>query len=228
MSRIAVIGLGWFGLQLAKSLTAAGADVIGIDKDREIIERVRDEIPIAVCMDCTDKDALLAQGVNQCPAVVVGIGQDFEAAVLVTGLLKDLKVPRIICRAESGIRREILERVGAHETVNPEGESAERWSHRLMLPKLEQYVELGPGHSLLQVGAPASFLNKTPGELKLRQKHEVNLVAIRRKVAVQAAENAPAIKSESIMIPTGDTKILPEDVLTLIGSNEALSKLAKL
>lgn len=225
MPRIAVIGLGRFGARLARSVTAAGAEVIAIDRDREIIERFRDEVALAVRMNGTDKEALKRQGLGNVDVAVVGIGTDFESAVLTTSLLKDLQVPRIICRAETSVRAEILKRIGADQTVSPEAESAERWAHRLMMPKLQDFVELGEGHSLIQIDAPEKFHDKTPGELKLRQKYGVNLVAIRRRVPQPAHGAQTSPESHVVTIPTADTQILPSDTLILIGSNESLGNL---
>ena len=225
MPRIAVIGLGRFGSRLARTVTEAGAEVIGIDRDREIIERIRDQVTLAVRLDATDKEALKRQGVGEVDVAVVGIGHEFESAALITSLLKDMKVPLIICRAETSVRAEILKRIGADETVSPEAESAERWAHRLIMPKLQDYVELGEGHSLVQIDAPEKFQNKTPGELNLRRSYGVNLVAIRRRVSVQSGTAEAAHDAGVITIPTADTKILASDTLILIGSDESLSQL---
>lgn len=224
---MAVIGLGEFGLQLAKELTLAGAEVIGIDTDRRIIDQNRDEMAIAIRMDGRNKEGLIEQGLGEMDAVVVGIGKDFEAAAMTTVHLRELGVGRIICRAETSTREFILKRIGAHEVVNPEGESARRWAHRLILPKLQDYLEMGDDHSLVQIEAPADFHNQTPAQMQIRQNHEVNLVAIRRRKPVEGGQGKPNEMPTEILIPHGDTLILPGDVLILIGSNEALAKLGK-
>jgi len=227
MSRIAVIGLGQFGLQLAKDLTLAGAEVVGIDNNRTIIDQNRDEIAVAIRMDSTNKEALAEQGLADMDTVVVSIGRDFEASAMTTVHLRELGVSRIICKAETPTREFILKRIGAHETVNPEGESARRWAHRLMLPRLQDYLEMGEHHSLVQIQAPPPFHHKTPAQLQLRQKHELNLVAIRRKTSPAPKAGSKASASLEIIIPRGDTQILPGDVLILIGSNEAVSAWAQ-
>jgi trk system potassium uptake protein TrkA len=224
---MAVIGLGEFGLQLAKELTLAGAEVIGIDTDRQIIDQNRDEMAIAIRMDSRSKDGLIEQGLSEMDAVVIGIGRDFEAAAMTTVHLCELGVGRIICRAETPTREFILKRIGAHEVVNPEGESARRWAHRLILPKLQDYLEMGDNHSLVQIDAPADFHNRTPAQIQLRQNRELNLVAIRRKKTIGAGQRKSDESPTEILIPRGDTPILPGDVLILIGSNEALAKLGK-
>ena len=225
MARFAVIGLGRFGEHLARALTANGAEVVAIDRARALVERIRDEVTLAVRLDSTDAEALRAQGVDQVDAAIVGIGEDFEAAALTVATLKELGVARIYARAETDIQGRIMTKVGADAVVRPHGESALRWAHRLMLPNLQQYVELGEGYSLIYAAAPSAFHNKTLLELRLRREYGVNLVAVKRAVSVPTGEGEPAVEESVIAVPSADTAILPDDVLILVGSNEALSKL---
>ncbi|MCK5270797.1 MAG: TrkA family potassium uptake protein, partial [Sedimentisphaerales bacterium] len=131
MQRFAVIGLGRFGAQLAKGLTRAGAEVVAIDKDRKIIENISSEVTVAVRLDSTDEDALLAQGVDKVDVAIIGIGQGFETSILTTVTLKSIGVKHICARAERQIHGRILRRIGADEIIFPEDESAQRWAFRL-------------------------------------------------------------------------------------------------
>ena len=124
MSRFAVIGLGRFGRGLARALTADGAEVIAVDRNPKLVEAVRDEVTVAVRLDSTDAEALRAQGIAEVDLAIVGIGEQFESAALTVAVLRELGVPRIYARAESDIQGQILSRIGAHEIVNPEQESA--------------------------------------------------------------------------------------------------------
>ena len=219
MESFAVIGLGRFGFRLATILTEAGAEVIAIDKDREIIEQIRDKVTVAVALDSTDELALRAQGVDKVDVAVVGIGTGFEASALTTIMLKELGVPKVIARAATGVRGQILSRIGADGIVNPERESAERWSSRLLAPAIMQQIELAEGHSLAQIPAPAAFFQKTLSQLDIRKKYQVNVVAIRRPVASDEPKKQPEIV---ISVPLPDTIILPKDILLLMGSNESI------
>jgi len=225
MQRFAVIGLGRFGQRLARALSAAGAEVIAIDRDPHQVEDIRDDVTLAVRLDSTDEDALRAQGLAESDAVIVSIGEDFEAATLTVAVLKSLGVRRLYARAESEIQGQILSRVGADAVVNPEQESALRWAHRLMLPNLRQYVELGEDHALVYCIAPKAFWNKTVGELELRRKYEVNLVAIKREVQVTSGSSPGSVAAPVFTVPQAGTTLLRDDVLILVGSNEALSRL---
>lgn len=227
MPRFAVIGLGRFGRKLAQLLTRAGAEVIGIDSDHEIIQRVRDEVTLAVRLDSTDEQALLAQGVDKVECAVVGIGLDFEANALTVSILKKIGVPRVISRAGSGIRGKILKRIGADDVVFPEDESAARWANHLMMPQFEDFVELDDKHSLVQVPAPRAFVGKTPRELQLRAKHKLNLVAIRRPIAGNDQKAPDARRWRVVGVADADVLIEPGDVLVLVGGNEGLTRLPK-
>jgi trk system potassium uptake protein TrkA len=225
MQRFAVIGLGRFGQYLAKALTAAGDEVIAVDNDARTVEQMRDEVALAIRMDGTDSVALRAQGVGEVDAAIVGIGEDFESAALSVVALKEIGVPLIIARAMTETQATILTKVGADAIASAERESALRWAHRLTLPNLEQYVELGEGHSLVYMKAPEKFHNKSLLELGLRREYGVNLVAVRRRVALKNGDGERSFKSEVISVPKPDTMILPDDVLILVGSNENLSNL---
>jgi trk system potassium uptake protein TrkA len=242
MRRCAVIGLGRYGMKLARALAAAGVEVIAIDRTAALVDEVRDDVTLAVRLDATDADVLKLHGVHEVEVAVVGIGQHFEAAALTVAVLSQIEVPRIIARARNEVQARILTSVGAHDTAMPEYESALRWAHRLTLPDLQQYFELDEDHSLIYRAAPESFHYKTPIELELRREFSVNLVAIKRGTASQEAsgEAEGDVKSEAkesksaegskpkqgpTIVPTANTSILPGDILVLVGTNDALSAL---
>ena len=222
MERFAIIGLGRFGMRLARLLAAGGAEVIAIDRHRELVEDIRDDVARAVCMDSTDADALKAQGVDKVDVAVVGVGTNFEAATLTTVILKHLGVPRVISRATSNIRGQVLSSVGADDLVNPERESAERWCDRLLAPSIMERIALAEGYSLAQVASPKSFFGKSLKELGVLTRYKVNVIAIRRAVA-QAEGDKAAPSHEVISVPMADTVIQAQDILLLIGSDEAIA-----
>lgn len=223
--KFAVIGLGRFGMRLARTLAGAEEEVIAIDMNPKLVEEIRDEVTLAVGLDSTDAEALKAQGVDQVDVAVVGIGESFEATALTVATLKLLDVPHIVARAQRDIQGKILKSIGADEIVLPEGESAIRWAHRLTLPNLKEYVELGEGYSMIYMVAPAMFHNKTLQELQLRNEHGVNLIAIKRTTATKPDGKPAKGISPSVSVPDANTKIMHGDVLVLVGSNDALSQL---
>jgi len=225
MKRFVVIGLGRFGRRLAQALTQAGHEVIAIDKREELVERVRDEVALAVCLDATDFEPLRDQQVQNVDAAVVSIGEDFEANALATATLKSLNVPTVISRASSETQRRILSRIGADQVIFPEEEMADRLASQLANPNILEHLALSQGHSLVQIRAPAAWHDRTLGEIDLRRKYEVNLVAIKRPVKAQGQTEGEEAKEEVLDLPMAHTIIREGDVLVLVGTTDSLSNL---
>jgi len=227
MERFAVIGLGRFGQMLAVSLAKSGAEVIAIDKDRDIIEAIRDDVSHAVRLDSTDEEALRAQGVNEVDVAIVGIGQGrggqgFEAAILSVVNLRQMGVKQIYARAENRTAGEVLSKVGATEVIYPEVESAQRWAYKLIAPQVGEKIDFAPGYSLAKIKAPASFNGKTVMELQLRQKYNINLIAIKRS---ETAKFISGETDEIINVPMPETVIYTGDILMVVGSDADIAKL---
>lgn len=223
MNRFAVIGLGRFGSRLASNLAAAGAEVIAIDRSRQIVEDLRDKVTLAIALDATDEQALRIQGVDQVDCAVVGIGQDFEANALATALLKSLGVERVVSRAGNQMQAEILTRIGADGVVKPEDESAERWTHRLLAPTTIDHIELGDGYALIQRMTPKQWVGKALSELELRKEYRVTIVAIRRAVA---SHNAKDGRPERVVeVPMPASRLGVNDILVIAGFDRDLENL---
>ncbi len=222
-SRFAVIGLGGFGARLARALAAAGAEVIAVDRNQDLVEDIRDHVTLAVALDASDEHALRAQAIDKVDVAVVGIGTAFEDAALATSTLKRLGVPRVISRASSSTRGEILLRIGADQVVNAERETADRWCRRLVMPQVMESIDLGHAHSLVQIRAPESWAGKTLEQLNLRKKHKVNLVAIRRLLP----DDSKGAGGYVIDTPMPDSRIETGDLLLVVGPNDAIEDLPK-
>ena len=225
MKRFMVVGLGRFGQRLAKELTEAGHEVIAVDAREAIVERMRDEVALAVCLDATEPEALKSQGVDKVDTAVVAIGEDFEANALATATLKELGVRYVISRASTSIQRRILDRIGADQVIFPEEEMAVRLAGHLANPQIIDHVELSEGHSLVQIRAPAVWFDRTLSEIDLRKKHEVNLVAIKRPVKRQDSSGGEVVEEQVLDLPMPHTTIREGDVLVLVGTTESLAAL---
>lgn len=225
MKRFAVIGLGRFGTKLAVALGMSGAEVIAIDKDREIVDVIRDQVSHVVRLDSTDEEALKAQGIDKVDVAIVGIGQQgrgFESAILTVVNLRQMGVPQIYARAETLIAGEVFSKVGATEVIYPEIESAQRWAYKLIAPQIGEKIDFAEGYSLARIKAPQSFNEKTVMDLQLRQKYNVNLVAIKR------GEDSKAEKGEKagiINVPMPNTVVYKDDILMVAGSDADLARL---
>jgi len=225
MKRFAVIGLGRFGKKLAIALAMSGAEVIAVDRDRTVIDSIRDQVSHAVRLDATDEEALKAQGVDKVNVAIVGIGQGgqaFESAVLAVVNLKQMGVKQIYARAQSLIAGQVLSSVGADEVIYPEVESAQRWAYKLIAPQIGEKIDFAPGYSLARIKAPKSFNDKTVMELQLRQKYNINLVAIKRS---ETSKSKKGEKAGIINVPMPNTVIYTDDILMVAGSDADLAKL---
>jgi trk system potassium uptake protein TrkA len=231
MKRFAVIGLGRFGKKLAIALAMSGAEVVAIDKNREEIEQIRDQVSLAVRLDSTDEEALKAQGIDKVDVVIVGIGQGagaakgFESAILTVVNLRQMGVPQIYARAEDLIAGEVFSKVGATEVIYPEIESAQKWAYKLIAPQIGEKIDFAPGYSLARIKSPASFDGKTVMDLQLRQKYNVNLVAIKRSEHSRSKKSDKSEKGGIINVPMPNTIIYKDDILMVAGSDADLAKL---
>ncbi|MFA5553608.1 MAG: TrkA family potassium uptake protein [Phycisphaerae bacterium] len=226
MKRFAVIGLGRFGKKMAIALAMSGAEVIAIDKNREEIDLIHDQVSLAVRLDSTDEEALKAQGIDDVDVAIIGIGQGtgrgFESAVLTVVNLKQMGVKQIYARAEDLIAGEVFSKIGATEVIYPEIESAQRWAYKLIAPQIGEKMDFAPGYSLARVTAPKSFDGKTVMDLQLRQKYNINLVAIKRD---ETKVDKKSEKSGIINVPMPNTIIYEGDILMVAGSDFDLVKL---
>ncbi len=223
MKRFAVIGLGRFGKKLAIALAMSGAEVVAIDRERDIIEDIRDQVSHAVRLDSTDADALRAQGVDKVDVAIVGMGERgraFESAILTVVNLKQMGVQQIYARAADLTAGEVFSAVGATEVIYPEIETAQRWAYKLIAPHIEEKIDFAPGYSLARVKAPDTFHGKTVMDLQLRQKYNINLVAIKRESGAEKEE-----KDGIINVPMPSTVVYAGDILMVAGTDKDLARL---
>ncbi len=226
MIRFAVIGLGRFGRRLAADLSEHGQKVVAVDVRPEVVEQIREVVTRAVCLDATEAKALKAHDIHKVETAVIAIGDHhFGTAVLITAALKELGVARVVARASEPLEARVLSRLGVDQIICPEEETAVRFAYQLANPDLFEYIALTEGHSLVQVKAPEQFHNKTLGQIDLRKKFSVNLVAIKKQVAATRSDGVQTHEEEIIDVPLADTVIRPDDILVLVGAVENLAKL---
>lgn len=212
----AVIGLGRFGLSVARTLTKNGYPVLCIDSQEELVNEIANEVEAAVCCDTTDKDALLELDIAKFSCVIVGIGSSsLQGSILTTALLSQFGCQRIVARAIHSLHGKVLKSIGATEIVNPEEEMGRRIGEKLAHPFLIEKFNLGPQLNLAEVGSPQRFVGKSLIDLDLRNAHDVSVVAIYRGKKVIASPRANEVIHEN-------------DKLVIIGDDDAIQKIAAL
>ena len=210
--KFCVIGLGRFGYQLALSLAEQGVEVLAVDKDEKIVQKIRDKVTQAICLKVTDEESLRSIGIEEMDTVIVAMGEDFEQSVLITALLKKrLNVPHVIARSTQAIHDDILTLVGADNVVLPERFLGKRLAINLSLPFVE-LIHITDTFSLTQMKAPKDFIGKTLEELNLRKTRHVACVAVK--------------KGDDIVLVDLDYTIMENDELLLAGENRHLASLA--
>lgn len=220
--KFAVIGLGRFGSSIAKKLSDKGADVLCIDNDKGKIDTLKELSLEGVVMDSTVKSLLISQNIQEMDAVVVSIGENFEALLMTTFILKELNIKRILVRARQGIQKNILEKIGVTEILCPEEEVGNTITEKLINPKVLEYVHLGGEYELVEVIAPQRYIGSTIFESNIRNKYNINIVTILRK------NNSDDISSkETIGVPNIKTKIQKGDILLLFGKFKDIEKFTK-
>ncbi len=215
MRQCAVIGLGRFGMSVARSLSESGAQVLAIDKDSERVKEASGFVYSAVELDATDKDALRETGIQNVDIGVVGIGRDIASSILITLILKEIGIKTVVSKAFSPLQGEVLKRVGANRIVYPEKEMGVRIATSLTSPEIFDYIELSPKYSLMEINAPKHFENKTLGQLHIRTKYGVSVIGIKRG-------------EEVVIAPVADEQVVENDRLIMIGKTENVAKLKKL
>lgn len=224
MKRYAVIGMGQFGRHLAVTLHQLGAQVLVLDSSEASLEVVKDQVDQAAVLDATNETSLAASGVLDMDCVVVAIGEDLSASVLVTALLIKMHVPRVIARASSELHESILKSIGAHRTINPEREYAFNVAHEIENPSRRQAVRLSTGHRVVDIVAGQSIWGKTLQELDFRRRFSLNVIAIRRTLNVLGKHGESIQHEELNDLPAGNDQIRQGDVLVVLGSDKNLAR----
>jgi len=214
-SEFSVIGLGQFGISVARTLTEQGYTVLGIDRNMSVVQQFVDDMAQTVALDSTDEDALRAVDIALFPVVVVAIENDFHNKLLTTLALKSVGAKRVICTASDEQEKIILLKIGADEVVMPEFDSGRRLALGLAMPSLLDHLPLGRGYSISDVQIPPSFIGKTVQDKDLRLEYGWTLIAIRRG-------------DEVIISPAADAVFQKDDQLIVIGRVEDLDRLGEL
>lgn len=222
MQRVAVLGLGRFGMNLARQLEVNRVEVIAADKNHRLVDEVKDDVTLAVCLDSTDAVALASHEIHEADVCVVAIGENFEASLLTATALKQLGANKVIVRAQSATHAEIFRRLGADEVVQPETESGRELARRLANPRLQDLVELSDDFALIELKAPLAFQGKTPEQLAMRSKYGVTLIAVKRP---KPQTDANALLTYTTHVPHASFVIEPGDLLMLVGPDTALKGL---
>ncbi len=223
----AVIGLGAFGTTVCATLAEKGASVIALDRNPASVERVKGLVSAAVLLDATDENALLKAPLQDVDVAIVAIGDDIEASILATALLRQQGVPYIAARAVSAIHGTVLQRVGANEVINAEVEIGARTARRLVAPDILDSIPLSSEVSLTEMLTPDYFAGKTPKDLDLEGKLHLRVVGILRS-RMDLDDQGNTIRREDLLFPDPGDTFEEGDRLLVLGRNADLAEFRKI
>ena len=204
MGRYAVIGLGKFGTAVARALEELGHEVIAIERDEELVDRLADCASRVVAGDATDPAVLRAAGASDVDAAILSTSENLASTILATVALRDLGVKSIYVKAGSDTEARALEALGVTLVVIPEQEAGVRLAHRVALRAVRSYLPIAAGHCAVETEVPRSWRGKSLRELNPREKWNVSVIAVLgadpQKVALPPDPDAPLAESDSILI----------------------------
>ncbi|MDQ0225447.1 potassium channel family protein [Metabacillus niabensis] len=205
--QFAVFGLGRFGGSLVKEFYKQGIEVLAIDKSEEKIQQYAQYATHAVRANGVDERSLKKLGVKNVDHAFVSYGDDIEASILTSLLLKELGIPKVWAKAQNDYHQKVLDKIGVDRVIHPERDMAKRIAHHIISEKMIDYIELSKEYSLVEIVATKKLYNKTISDLDIATRYGCNVVGIQRG-------------EEICVSPSMNEKIVMGDVLLIIGKNK--------
>ena len=209
-----IIGLGRFGGSVARELIYLGANVMVIDTSAERVDEFAHIATQAIVANTTDEAVIKSLGLWNYEHVIVAIGEDIQASILTTLILKESGVPKITVKAQNDYHEKVLRRIGADFVVHPERDMGIRIANNMMSNNVLDYLELSDEHSIMEIRANEKLVNRTIIDLNIRAKYGVNIVGIKRG-------------EDIIVSPPADEQIENGDILLVIGADVDINRFLK-
>mgnify|MGYP003599570716 CR=1 FL=1 len=212
MANYLVVGLGRFGRSVARTLYENNQDVLAIDDDEETVQQAIDSdlVSEAIVLDASDETAIKNVIKDNFDVAFVCIGSNMQASIMVTLLLKEAGIPKIIAKAQSRAQGKVLEKIGADEVIYPEEFMGKRTANKILRPTIVEHFKLSNKF------APKSFSDKTLIQLDVRKKYGINIIGIKDK------------NNEVNISPAPDTMIKEGDTLIVVADNKKLNELNRM
>ncbi|GEM03639.1 ktr system potassium uptake protein C [Halolactibacillus miurensis] len=212
--QLAVIGLGQFGRGVTDTLIKQGHDVLVIDKKERLVSDYQAIATHAVVADTTEENRLKSLGLTNFDYVIVAIGEDIQASILTTLILKDMGVKNVWVKAINKNHSKILSRIGADYIIQPEKDIAKRLVNQLLHNHIMDFIELSDDHSIVEVKVSDRLVNRSIEAIDLRGLYGLSLIGIRHNGKVD-------------INPSPYYLMQPKDVLIILGRNRSIQKFKK-
>ncbi len=227
MKKFITIGLGNFGLSIAKTLEENGCEVLGIDPSEQVVEKSKHIISHAVIGDASDKDVLVSLKIKNFDGAIVSLGQEIEPSILISLYLKEIGLKKIMVRAISDDHAKILTQIGVDEVIFPERDMAIRMANRLSLKNAIDFLPLGDDYGIIEILPPKSFLGKSLKELQITTKFNCQVIAIKSLSGKNNTGFATSFSSINIP-PRADDIIFENSGIIIIGDYKNIEKIQAL
>lgn len=204
----AVIGLGQFGRSIVKELADNGMDVIAIDNNEQVAKEVAVDLPTTFIADSTDEKALKELGIGDVDAAIVAFGDNQEASVLTTVILRELGVKNIIVRVDDDYYVPIMKKLGATEVITPQKAAGSALANRIGNEDFQEYYKLDNKYSVVSIIINPGFFPQTLKDMNPKNVYGVNIVLIRR--------------SNKSFVPGGNDSLLPDDIVYVVGTTKEI------
>ncbi len=209
MKSILLVGLGRFGKHIALNLNQLGHQVMAIDHREELVNEILPFVTNAQIGDSTNMEFLETLGIRNFDVCIVAIGTDFQSSLETTSNLKELGAKMVVSRAARDVHAKFLLRNGADEVVYPEKQLAKWTAIRYASNHILDYIQLDDAHSIFEVTIPKEWLGKSIGQIDIRKKYNINIMALKEngKINVAISSNT-VLTEEKTMLVLGEYKAL--------------------
>ena len=211
MKNILLIGLGRFGRHIALQLNKLGHEVMAVDSNEERVNEILPIVTNAQIGDSTNTEFLKSLGIGNFDVCIVTIGGNFQNSLETTSLLKELGAKLVVSRAERDVQEKFLLRNGADEVIYPEKQVANWAAIRYTADHIRDYIEVDEAHAIFEVEVPKGWIGKTVGELDIRRKYSINIMATKENGKINMAVSP-------------DTVLTDNSTLLLLGAYKELQK----
>ena len=200
MKNILLIGLGRFGRHIALQLNKLGHEVMAVDSNEERVNEILPIVTNAQIGDSTNTEFLKSLGIGNFDVCIVTIGGNFQNSLETTSLLKELGAKLVVSRAERDVQEKFLLRNGADEVIYPEKQVANWAAIRYTADHIRDYIEVGEAHAIFEVEVPKGWIGKTVGELDIRRKYSINIMATKENEKINMAVSPETVLTDNITL----------------------------
>ena len=225
--RFCIIGLGSFGTHLTRQLSREGHEVVAVDNDPAHISQLKDEVEFLIQADCTDLNAFHEIPIDACDAVIIAIGEDFEASLSIASHVQQLGAKRIISRIINPLHGRLLKLLKIDELIIPEAMAAAWMAKSLKTPDLLNSLELGGGYEIAQIVVPPRMVDKTLQQVALRDQYELNLITIGKSRGMTSSAASHHAIQKVLGIPQPDRSFESDDILVLFGKAQDVRRMMR-